>query len=231
MRILSIETSGRHGSIAVMEGTDDSVKLLREALLTGPQRTAQTLAPRLRDLLAAAGWKANQVELVAVVAGPGSFTGLRIGVTTAKTLAYAVGAEVVGVDTLTVLAAQAPTDGRPLWTVVDAQRQELFAAKFTHVPGPVPETARETHIVSVADWLAGLAAGDLVTGPALQTLHDRLPDGVQALAEECWQPTAGGAGRLAWSLYQQGHRDDLWELGPQYHRLSAAEEKAARSKG
>jgi tRNA threonylcarbamoyladenosine biosynthesis protein TsaB len=212
-----------------MEGDDDGVRLLREVDLIGPQRTAQSLAPALRDLLRSAGWKADQVELVAVVIGPGSFTGLRIGVTTAKTLAYAVGAEVVGVDTLSVLAAQAPVDGAPLWAIVDAQRQELFAAKMVNSVGPIPKGASETHIVPVTDWLAGLAAGDRVTGPALKRLHERLPDGVHAVAEEYWQPTAGGAGRLAWSLYQQGHRDDLWKLTPLYLRLSAAEEKAARS--
>src|SRR5205823_153504 len=80
--------------------------------------------------LATANWLPKEVELVAVTVGPGSFTGLRIGVTTAKAFAYAIGAEVVGVNTLDALAAQALPSPSPLWAILDAQRQELFAAKF-----------------------------------------------------------------------------------------------------
>jgi tRNA threonylcarbamoyladenosine biosynthesis protein TsaB len=228
MRILSIETSGRSASVALLEGKDGGVRSVGETLLAGSQRTAQVLAPAMRDLLAGAEWSAASLELVAVVVGPGSFTGLRIGVTTAKTLAYAVGAAVVAVNTLDVLAAQAPADGAPLWAVVDAQRQELFAARFGLVGSGQPEPTRRTHIVSARDWLAGLAPGERVIGPALQRLESQLPSGVVAVAEPLWQPTASVAGRIAWAAYQAGQRDDVWTLVPQYYRPSAAEEKAAK---
>lgn len=231
MRVLAIETSGRHGSIAVLEGQQQGACLVHETRLTGPQRTAQTLAPTLKDLLATAGWTPESIRLVTVVAGPGSFTGLRIGVTAAKTWAYAVGADVVAVSTLHVLAAQAPPDSTALWAVVDAQRQELFAAKFGDSGTALPTVSHETQVVSVADWLDGLQAGDRVTGPALRRIVLPLPAGVAAVAEDCWEPTAGAAGRVGWAAYQQGRRDDLWQLTPHYYRPSAAEEKAAKAKG
>src|SRR6185295_10241387 len=84
-RILAIETSGRHGSAATLWGDSNDRRLVRQIVLTGEQRTAQALAPSLKELLAESEWPANSIELVAVAAGPGSFTGLRIGVTTAKT--------------------------------------------------------------------------------------------------------------------------------------------------
>src|SRR5688572_10548194 len=99
MRIIAIETSGRHGSLAVLSGGAEDALLQCEAVLGGDQRTAQSLAPALRDLLAEVKWPPPSIGLVAVVVGPGSFTGLRIGVTTAKAFAYAVGAEIVGVNT------------------------------------------------------------------------------------------------------------------------------------
>jgi tRNA threonylcarbamoyladenosine biosynthesis protein TsaB len=231
MRLLSIETSGRQASLAVLEGLDEGARLLVETRLDGPQRTAQVLAPALRDLLSQVEWPASSIELITVVVGPGSFTGLRIGVTTAKTLAYAVGAAVVGVDTLSVLASQAPPGGNPLWTLVDAQRQELFAAKFKESGTPSPHATVEPQILSVEAWLAALAPGDRVTGPVLKRLAARLPTGVEPVAEKLWQPTAGAVGRVGWEAFRQGRRDDVWTLSPQYYRPSAAEEKAAKAEG
>jgi tRNA threonylcarbamoyladenosine biosynthesis protein TsaB len=197
----------------------------------------------MQDLLAAVGWTPADVELVAVTVGPGSFTGLRIGVTAAKSFAYAVGAEVIGTGTLEVLAAQAPDAARPLWTILDAQREELFAAKYGGSPlfsptGERPRATSErekgtvpfltTHVVTQADFLAELHPGDLITGPALAKLAARLPAGVETTDPTCWHPTAATLGHLAWRAYEAGQRDDLWKLTPRYYRLSAAEEKQAR---
>jgi tRNA threonylcarbamoyladenosine biosynthesis protein TsaB len=224
-RILAIESSGRHSSVATLWGDADGVRLMRQTLLTGDERTAQVLAPTIQQLLTAAEWSPKSVELVAVTVGPGSFTGLRIGVTTAKAFAYAVGAEVVGVNTLDALAVQPPPSLSPLWAVLDAQRQELFAAKFIVREHFNIRTERETSIIPQDQWLASLETGDRVTGPALKRLASRLPAGVIALPEPSWQPTATAVGQVAWKKYQAGHRDDVWRLSPNYYRPSAAEEK------
>jgi tRNA threonylcarbamoyladenosine biosynthesis protein TsaB len=225
MRIVAIETSGRHGSVAALSGETGEAQLLRQIALGDEQRTAQALAPALRQLLSDVSWAPRSVEMVAVAVGPGSFTGLRIGVTTAKTFAYAVGAKVIGVNTLAVLAAQAPASSAPLWTIVDAQRQELFVAKFnTNGHGDIPIDC-DTSIVPQDIWLAQLRSGDRVIGPALRRLASRLPEGVVAVAEEFWQPMAAAVGRVAWQAYQAGRRDDVWKLAPHYYRPSAAEEK------
>jgi tRNA threonylcarbamoyladenosine biosynthesis protein TsaB len=225
MRILAIETSGHGGMLAALEGADSGTQLLREVRLEGG-RTAQVLAPTLEKLLAEVGWPPRAVELVAVANGPGSFTGLRIGVTTAKTFAYAAGAQIQAVDTLDVLAAQTPWANAKLWTILDAQRQELFVARFGLRDG---HTVREleTHIVPQAGWVESLHMGERVTGPALAKLRTPLPPNVIALPESYWQPTAAGVGEVAWREYQSGKRDDLWEVVPNYFRLSAAEEKRA----
>ncbi len=227
MRILAIETSGRDATLAMLEGGDGgAARLVLEVAVTGPERTAQFLAPRLNDLLQESGWPATSIQLVSVTVGPGSFTGLRIGVTTAKTLAYAVGAEVIGVNTLAVIARQAPqADGR-LWVVMDAQRQELFAAKFD----AERKLIGETRILSQSEWLSALEPGDQVTGPGLRRLQSELPTSVEVVDEAKWQPLATAVGQLGWHEYQAGRRDDLWKLLPQYYRPSAAEEKAANNR-
>src|SRR5207342_1377544 len=121
---------GRNASVATLWGDAGGTHLVGQTLLNGDERTAQVLAPAIQQLLTAAEWSPKSVDLVAVTAGPGSFTGLRIGVTTAKAFAYAIGADVLGINTLEALALQAAPSASPLWTVLDAQRQELFAARF-----------------------------------------------------------------------------------------------------
>ena len=229
MRIIAIETSGRHGSLAVLSGVADDAQLQCEAVLSGEQRTAQSLAPALRDLLAEVNWPPATIGMVAVAIGPGSFTGLRIGVTTAKAFAYAVGAEIIGVNTLDVLASQIGQSPSLLWAIMDAQRQELFVAKFESSGGGGTTKSKETAIIPQDEWLASLQSGDRVTGPALRRLLPRLPDRVFATPEEYWQPMAAAVGKLAWQLYQAGQRDDVWKLAPAYYRPSAAEEKRARA--
>src|SRR5688572_22548430 len=116
-RLLAIETTTFTGSIALL----DEDRIVAEARLPDELRSAQSLAPAIQTLLSHAGWPVNSLNLIAVAQGPGSFTGLRVGVTTAKTLAYALEAEVLGVDTLDVVAAQAqPITGR-IHPVMDAQ--------------------------------------------------------------------------------------------------------------
>src|SRR5262245_33492571 len=87
MRILAIETVGSTGSVAAL----DERGVLAELALDSRRRSAQTLVPGMAALVESVGWRSRDVELVAVASGPGSFTGLRIGVTTAKTFAYAIG--------------------------------------------------------------------------------------------------------------------------------------------
>lgn len=227
MIILAIETSGTPGSVAVA----DAQRILAAAELPPAQRTAQSLVPTIADVLRAAGLQPRDVKLVAVTQGPGSFTGLRLGVTTAKTLAYALGADLLGLNTLDVIAFQVPADQQPsgtrLHVVLDAQRQQLFAGCYGAGAAGTWTASGETHVVDDARWLESLRAGDLVTGPALKRLAAQVPDAVRLAGEECWLPSAASAARLAWLDYQRGRRDDPFRLLPQYFRPSAAEERRA----
>lgn len=224
-RILALETSGRHGSVATLWGHPEGTESIGQISLTPDQRTAQALAPAIQQLLSNTGWPPASINYVAVAVGPGSFTGLRIGVTTAKAFAYAIGAEVIAVSTLDALAAQAAETLMPLWTIMDAQRQELFAAKY--VAGPADQFAidQPTHIIAQDAWLAGLHSDDCVTGPALNRLIKRLPTSITTTRSELWQPMADAVGQVAWLNYRAGQRNDFWHLAPNYYRASAAEEK------
>jgi tRNA threonylcarbamoyladenosine biosynthesis protein TsaB len=228
VKILALETTGLSGSIAALERD----VLLDSLDLTAGQRSAQSLAPGIAELLRRVGWSTREVELIAVTAGPGSFTGVRVGVTTAKTLAYATGAAVLGVDTLEVMAAQSPLGEREIWSVFDAQRGEWFAAKYDRqAEGDAfaSQLAVPHAIVAGATWLDSLPEGSFVTGQGLAKLRSATPPNVRLADPSLWQPRAETVGRLAWRKHQAGERGDLWALVPNYLRASAAEEKLARA--
>ena len=99
--ILAIETSGRLGSVALAQGD----KLLAESHFSGPMRHSAEIFPAITELLSKFSKKPDQIEQVYISAGPGSFTGLRIAVTFAKTLALANNSKIVAVDTLDCITA------------------------------------------------------------------------------------------------------------------------------
>ena len=226
LRVLALETSERVGSLATLQVSPEQTTTSRSISLPSDQRSAQSLLPAIQSLLAESEWKPSQLNLVCVSTGPGSFTGLRIGVTTAKTLAYATGAKLVEVHTLAAIAAGVSTPHERLWTILDAQRQELFVAKFE--PGWQDRSGDlpETRILGIEQWMQVLSPGDAVSGPPLQKLADRLPAGVHVVDVKDWKPQAEAVGRLGYAAYQNGQSVDAMQLVPRYYRKSAAEEKA-----
>ncbi|MBN1395978.1 MAG: tRNA (adenosine(37)-N6)-threonylcarbamoyltransferase complex dimerization subunit type 1 TsaB [Pirellulales bacterium] len=221
MKILAIETTERVGTVAAAEGTD----VLRQLSLDSSRRSAQSLAPAMVQLLDEVGWRPADVDLVAVSIGPGSFTGLRLGVTAAKVFAYAVEADLLGIDTLETIAAGVPADNDRLAVAVDAQRGQIAAAVFARGDDDRLRVERPMELVEPDAWLATLPEGTAVAGPILKKIVDCVPAGLRTVAPEYWSPTAATVARLAARDYQAGRRDDLWQLTPRYSRRSAAEEK------
>src|SRR4051812_38082739 len=128
---LAIETSGRVGSIALVDG--DNV-IAEEQFPHGLKHAAEIL-PMIDRVCRARGWTAVDLEQLYVSVGPGSFTGLRIGVTLAKTLAFATGVKLVAVPTVRVLVENAPADAAHVIIVLDAKREQIFTARFERVGG------------------------------------------------------------------------------------------------
>lgn len=220
MKLLALETSLRQSSFALLEGD----QLLRQVELDPTLRTAAAITRALEEAFQRADWKPADVALIAVSHGPGSFTGLRIGVATAKALAYVAQAEVLGIDTLRVIAAQSPAEIESVQTVIDAQRQEVFVAKYQR-DGADWVAATTPEIVEMDAWIASLQPGDCVSGTALAKLSEEIPAGVTVVPQSCWRPMAATVGQLAYADYMAGARGDHWNLAPQYFRKSAAEEK------
>ncbi len=225
MRILAIETTDRAGSVAVFE--DET--LLAELDLDPAIRSAESLAPGIVSILGSAGWQSSDVELVAVASGPGSFTGLRVGVTTAKLFAYASESQVLGINSLEAIAWQTPSESGELWTVMDAQREQVFVGKFFRDATGVPQWHGDAMLLDNSVWLENLSAGQTISGPGLAKLIAQLPVGVRVIEQSVLWPKAAAVGQLASRQYQSGGRSDVFTLLPRYYRRSAAEEKQSLS--
>jgi tRNA threonylcarbamoyladenosine biosynthesis protein TsaB len=221
--ILALDCGVSAGSVALLTGS----QTIAEQTLDSKKRSAVTLAPAIAAVMSQAGKEMADVRLVATTVGPGSFTGLRIGITMAKVLAYALKCDLVGINTLDVLATQVFEAGLVgksgiVHAVLDAQRKELFAGRYQAEMGRLD---KEDSILSVDTWLSSLQAGDVVTGSGLARYKDKLPEGVTMAPENLHYPSAVTVGRLALREHAAGRRDKLWTFSPLYLRPSYADEK------
>lgn len=221
MLTLGIETSGRAGTVALLQ--DGALLGERDLAATG-RRHARTLVPEIRQLVDEAGVAFDQVNVIAVSLGPGSFTGLRVGVTCAKTLAYALDCQIVGVPTFAALAERMETSAGRVSVIDDALRGDFYAAEFT-AENDVWTCTVPARVIAIEDWRAQLRPNTVVTGPAVKLIAEELPPAVTAADERFRSPRAHEVARLGEAAAGAGRVDDPWTIAPCYLRKSAAEEK------
>lgn len=223
MLTLGIETSGWEGSIALLR--NGALAAERSLSRTG-RRHARTLVSELRELLGTAAVTPRDVELVAVSVGPGSFTGLRVGVVCAKTFAYATGCAVIGVDTFEAIAAGSPSDVDRVVVLADAQRGDLYVGHYAR-SGQTDRWRRvgEIAVQAAEAFIAGLRRDTVVTGPGAARWSAALEAVARVLPAEYGNPRAAVVAAIGERRALAGETDDLWRLEPVYIRKSGAEEK------
>jgi tRNA threonylcarbamoyladenosine biosynthesis protein TsaB len=221
-RLLLLETSSRVGQVALAAGPQVlDVRRLDEA-----RRHARDLVPAVHDLLSAQHWEPQELDAVIVSRGPGSYTGLRVGIISAKTLAYATGCALLAIDTFAAIAVQAPAAVRWLDVLGDAQQDKVYVQRFARPDVGLPWQAdTPLTICPFTEWQEQVRDSLWVSGPGLRGRESRLPAGVQAVAAELWEPRPESLLCLGLERYLKGERDDLWTLEPLYLRPSSAEEQ------
>jgi tRNA threonylcarbamoyladenosine biosynthesis protein TsaB len=153
MLVLAIETSGRQGSVALCRGDAGSFEVLVQAELEGGTYSAR-LVPWIGELLHQAGVSKPQIDGIAVVGGPGSFTGLRVGLSTAKGLCEVLAKPLTAISMLEALALTYGENDEQVTAVLDAGRGELYIGEYA-ISGQGAELKRE-YIAKVSDFLAEL---------------------------------------------------------------------------
>ena len=221
-RLLVIETSSQAGQVALAAGE----RLLGVRRLDEARRHARDLAPAVRDLLAEQGWRARDLDAVVVSRGPGSYTGLRVGIMSAKALAYATGCTLLAIDTFAAIARQAPPEALTLHVLADAQQDKIYVQPFRRAaPGAELTALIPLMITPADDWLPWLGADAWVSGPGLRKYEGRLPPRVSLVGASQREPQPESLLQLALTRYLRGERDDLWAVEPLYLRPSSAEEQ------
>ena len=234
MLVVGLETSGLVGSVAVLrEG-----ELLGERSLgeTG-RRHAQSLVLELHELLQSHGVKPRDVQAIAVSKGPGSFTGLRVGLVCAKTFAYATGCQFVAIGTFDAIAENCPRDVRDVWVVENAQRGDFFVGRYARDEGGLWRQAAPIQTVNADEWLLARTADDFVVGPGLSRADLPCVRACLLTDDTIAKPRAGTIAQLGERklLAREATSDpdypvdfDFWKAVPFYIRPSAAEEHRAK---
>ena len=251
-RIIAIETSCRTGSVALAVGPD----VVEGVVFGATLNHGVELLPTIDELTRRQGWAPDSISQLYVSAGPGSFTGLRIGITLARTLAMSIGAKIVAVPTVDVIAANALAADTPpdhLAVVLDAKRDQVYAALFdrrtataaeapgTHAQRPPgiqtsaePEYVRTMNacVIAPADLLAKAPRPLAVLGEGVPYHRDALTaQGVALLPEELARPKAETVHRIGWRSAKRGEFTAPRTLIPIYLRRPEAEEVWQRRHG
>lgn len=222
---LIVETSGRVGRLGLARGS----QLIGERLLDETRRHARDLAPSVADLLHNFGARVRDVAAIFVSLGPGSYTGLRVGLISAKVLAYAADCALVGVPTFEAIASQSTALSHEFDVISDAQKGKLYVQRFVAPPGAdIVQAQSELTIVAIRDWLALRPCEVGVTGPGLKIVSQLLPAKTPTAALDCCEAAVTGVLRAGWPRYVAGQRDDPFRLEPIYLRPSSAEEQWSR---
>ncbi|MFQ5731304.1 MAG: tRNA (adenosine(37)-N6)-threonylcarbamoyltransferase complex dimerization subunit type 1 TsaB [Planctomycetaceae bacterium] len=221
MRILAVETSGVTGGVALLH---DTTVLAERPLLREGRRHAGSLVKEADEILRSAGCPPSSVDVVAVSIGPGSFTGLRVGVVFAKTWCYVTGAKLVAVDTLQAAAEQAPPDVERIFAVADAQRGDLYVGEYRRADDGTA-SAGPIAIVHAGEFTHDRSAGDFVTGAALDRHASLFADRCRLASPSERCARAVTVARMGRRSAAAGEFADFWTIEPFYVRKSAAEEK------
>jgi tRNA threonylcarbamoyladenosine biosynthesis protein TsaB len=226
MIVLGVDTAGKTASVAVMQDEE----LLFETFCNNGFTHSETLLPMVDTALKACGLSVPQIELYAVTAGPGSFTGLRIGLAAVKGLAFAQNTPCAGVSTLEALAYGYIGQGTVI-PVLDARREQVYRAAFALSPRGrlLPDEAVPAD--SLADFLSTCKKPAFFVGDGAALCYNKF--GTQPGVLPCPPALRGargaGAALAGLEMWKNGLCAPPAGLLPSYHRLSQAErERAAR---
>lgn len=229
MKILAADCCTSSGSVALLDGE----QVVAEWTFVSPETHNRRLLKTIGFLLNEIGWSLHDVDAYAVTRGPGSFTGLRIGLTTMKTLAWSTGKPFVGVPSLDALAAPLATGSLPICTLLDAKKQELYFGFFLPDGRGQVTLAKPYWLLPVRGVSEHIAAPAIFCGNGCPLYRDTLQSSLGNRFLEAPAPfhliRASFVGQIALTRLLRGETDDPMTSVPLYVRPSEAELKRPQS--
>lgn len=226
MNLIAIETATECCSVALLRGDE-----IVERSEVAPRRHAELVLPMVESVLAEAGLARTQLDGLAVGRGPGAFTGVRLAISVAQGLAFALDVPVVPVSTLAALAMQAPRNKLPILAVLDARMGEIYAAAFTRSASDALLPLDQERVLAPQNLQLPEATGWNVIGSGwaayASILQSRLPLAPQWIAADAF-PQARDVARLAAPLLNAGQGVSAELALPVYLRDKVAQTVAER---
>jgi len=232
VKILALETSAVTASVAVAEDE----KLLAQSFQNSGLTHSATLMPMVTDLLKNTGISMKEIDVIAVAAGPGSFTGIRIGVAAAKGLAWPEDKLCAPCSTLESMAWQCAHIGGEICAVMDARRKQVYNARFLAYDGKLTRLTEDRAIGldQLLDEVKGSGKPQILVGDGsalCSAAFEQAEVPFVVMPPHLVCQTAWGVARAALELAHAGQLVPAGQLTPQYHRLSQAErERLEREK-
>lgn len=230
MKILAVDTSSAVAAVAVTENT----KLLGEYTINHKKNHSQKLMPMIREIMDSLELSAGEIDVYAASSGPGSFTGLRIGITTIKAIAFAAGKPVVSVPTLDALAYNVPETQSIICPIMDARNNQVYTALYKYEKG---EQVKMTEYMGVSILeLTGIVKGKnqkaVFVGDGVEVhrelLQIELGDSCGFLPESMALQKGSSVAQLAYLKASGGMLEDCFEMTPFYLRKPQAEREYER---
>jgi tRNA threonylcarbamoyladenosine biosynthesis protein TsaB len=222
MKILAVDTATRSCSVAVIDGE----KLLAESTLDNDQTHSRHLLSLIDAVIKKSGWEIARLDGFAVSIGPGSFTGLRIGIASVKGLAFSLNKPVVGVSSLEALAFQCRQQSNLICPVIDARKQEVYFGFYRSGGGKLTREAPE-QVAPPEKAVQGIRESCLFIGNGAELYRDLIISKLGHLAQfasaEQHAIRASAIARLSLPRFKRQETDDLSLLVPHYIRKSDAE--------
>jgi tRNA threonylcarbamoyladenosine biosynthesis protein TsaB len=222
MRILGIDTSTMIAGVGIVEEDEVLVDLKFDVKITYSEVLLSTIELALRTI----GFKPENLDGFAISIGPGSFTGLRIGLSTVKGLCFASGKPLASVPSLDALAAQSLFCKYQVIPLLDAKKSEVYAAIYDTGAGE-PRRKSEYFVVDIKTLVENIGGESLFVGPGAGVYQNDLIQQLGDKAHFAWGeqslPSGASVARLGRSKISSGQIEDITDLEPMYIRMSEAE--------
>ena len=236
LKILALDSSGLVASVALAE--DDN--LIAEYTVQYKKTHSQTLLPMLEEIVRMVEMDLSTVDAIAVAAGPGSFTGLRIGSATAKGMAFALGKPIIPVPTVDGLAFQMYGAKDLVCPIMDARRSQVYTGIYEFMPGQIGRFSYDMRVIreqcavafdEIAEALNGLDRSVIFMGDGVPVFWERMEQVMRvpytAAPLHRARQSAAAVASLGRLYYEQGRTVDGAVFVREYLRLSQAERERA----
>ena len=227
MKILGIDTSTKFLSIGVYDGA----KVYAYNLEVG-RRLSSLLAKTIKRILDALGWQASDIDYFACGLGPGSFTGMRVGVATIKGLAWSLHKPIIGISTLDILARNIKAVDAKVVPMVDAKRNLIYCSVYK-TEGSIQKRITPYLLLTEAEFLKKMSVESIIFGDALPLYKENILRNIKnvtILDRDYWYPRGHNIIELALERIRDGRFSNSFKIKPIYLYPKECQIKNAKSK-